>query len=363
MMSSIDNPFGVILVYPPKLPDKYFMKWLREKISENKIRLNFSFDDKSTNVTDFIKNEIDNWNNNSPVFISAQTGVGKNYFIREELLPKLIDKYHNEKNLILLLSNRIALTRQTKLNFAERLVKFTHNDEHLKKIQNFFTPDGVDNLYIDFDVITICSYHQMYSRKLLDSTKFKYIVCDECHFFTSDSTFNPDTDNMLNEIVSKGQTSTRIYMSATPETAFEPIIRKEYKVLEDLKEQMKNALENRNFRNTAYSLELLSASLGNLQAKQNILRDNASAWLAMQDIERWHLELNFYCMGRNYDYIKKIFSYKTVDKLAEIVASSNDKWIIFSNRNGRNIADELKNKDVEVLFLSRDTLKCPRACW
>ena len=357
-MSAIaDIHFEVRVVYPPKLPKDYFMKWLREKISKNDIRLNFYFDDKNSNLTDFIKNEIYKWNPNSPVFISAQTGSGKNYFIQETLLPKLVDEYPNEKNLMLILSNRIALTRQTKLKFAERLVELTHNDEHLKTIKQFLTPEGVDNLYINFDVVTICSYHQMYSRKLLDSTEFKYIVCDECHFFTSDSTFNPDTDNMLSKIVHKGQNSIRIYMSATLETAFEPIIREEHKVIENYKKELEKGIED--YHNSPdYRIKMVSAVYGHNPQAQQELRNIAARANEIKDTSKAkHLNINFYCMARNYDYVKNIFSYRTIDKLAETVAKSNDKWIIFSNRTGNKIADVLKNKGVDVLFLSRNKLK------
>ena len=107
---------------PMKLPSNYFMEWLREKISIGQIRLNFHFDDKERYLDRFLCSEIDNWNPSTPVVISAQTGAGKNYFIQNTLLPKLIEENPGQNNLILILSNRIALNRQTKYKFAELLV-------------------------------------------------------------------------------------------------------------------------------------------------------------------------------------------------------------------------------------------------
>lgn len=56
------------------------------------------------------------WESSQPVFISAQTGQGKNYFIEHELIP-YVRKHNREKNIkqkVLIISNRLALKQQIK---------------------------------------------------------------------------------------------------------------------------------------------------------------------------------------------------------------------------------------------------------
>ena len=53
----------------------------------------FPFDDEKKYLTHFINDEeIANWTSETPVFISAQTGKGKNYFIHHSLIRKV----HND---------------------------------------------------------------------------------------------------------------------------------------------------------------------------------------------------------------------------------------------------------------------------
>ena len=207
-----------------KLPTNYFMHWFREKIDSKNINLNFHFNDTEQYLDNFITNEIDNWTSDVPVIISAQTGSGKNHFIQETLLPKLIEENPDQNDLMLILSNHIALNRQTKYKLAELLVEYKHTAKYLTEIEKFYMPEGIDHLYLNFDVVTVCSYHQLYERCVrsqsdleysdkhakIDISKFKYIICDECHFFTSDASFNENTFDTLKLIVSQGQNAVRL---------------------------------------------------------------------------------------------------------------------------------------------------------
>jgi len=71
-----------------------------------------------------IETDTDKWEPNQPVFISAQTGQGKNYFVENTLLPyvkELNRKKHTDQK-VLILSNRIALRLQTE-NRIKKSVK------------------------------------------------------------------------------------------------------------------------------------------------------------------------------------------------------------------------------------------------
>ena len=359
---------------PMKLPSNYFMKWLREKISVGQIRLDFRFDDKERYLDKVLCSEIDNWKPSTPVVISAQTGAGKNHFIQNTLLPKLIEENPEQNDLILILSNRIALNRQTKYKFAELLVEYKHDAKYLTEIRDFYTPEGIDHIYINFDLVTVCSYHQLYKRCIrstksvndpnfvasIDINKFKYIVCDECHFFTSDASFNRETDKILKEIVTQGQNAVRIYLSATPEVAFEAILREEFAAV---KEQLDRKIEfitveMNEIRTTFHDYETMG--INERTASKFIKRDVAEKSDRSYELEReknrlsdeYCLSVAFYYMVRNYDYVVTHF-YQQNEELVELVQSSVGKWIIFTDFDGAGIDKSLKEKGVESIFLSR----------
>ena len=359
-----------------KYPKNYFMQWFREKESSGQIKFDFHFEDQARYLSDVLSDEIDTWSPEAPVIISAQTGSGKNHFILEALLPKIIEENPSQKNLILILNNRIALNRQTKRKLARLLVEFTHNAKYITEIEKYFTNEGVDHIYINFDVVTVCSYHQLYSRcnrptrsvnapnfiGSIDISKFKYIVCDECHFFTSDATFNPDTGNILKEIVTQGQNAVRIYMSATPEVVVEAILREEFSVAQTQREKFIEFLDKK--------IEYERNSLGfmkNFFPKKNRDRDtkqvtkNNKCRIKYLEYKKEELESNFnlhvsfYYMARNYDYVVSN-CYQADEQLVELIQSSENKWIIFTNTDGNALAEKLNQEDVSAVFLSREKI-------
>ena len=205
--------------------DSYFMSDFNRYEKNGYVHFHFKF-----KQNDFVSNvlnvdEIMNWKINELYIISAQTGSGKNSFIFDRLLPRLIEENPNRPNLILLLSNRIATSRQSKFDIAKKLVSYIQDDRYIKMIKNLYTSNGVDECCVNFGVITVSTYQQTFERQLLESegvkkNSFRYIVCDECHFFTSDGIFNVLTRKILEYIVEHGNKSVRIYMSATPDVAY-----------------------------------------------------------------------------------------------------------------------------------------------
>ena len=193
----------------PGFPKNYHMQWLREHISNEEIRINFHYDNSDKKyladfislkeaITPYTSNqyfEIEyptqdsnskQWTPKKPVIISVQTGKGKNHFTFKKLLKKLIEQFPNEGDHILFLNNRVATNRQDKIQVAKELVALIPTNEYKHKIEEIYTSKGIDECCVDFGVITICTYHQMYERELLRKKHFRYIICDECHFFTSD---------------------------------------------------------------------------------------------------------------------------------------------------------------------------------
>lgn len=292
------------------LPKKYFVRWLTKKKDENKIKIDFHHYEKNRKVSDFITDEdVDNWDKDRPVFISAQTGAGKTRFVIERLIARIADsnrekakKGKDPKN-ILIISNRIALNRQLKKAVAEAIVDMTGNIGPLRDMLRTLTPEGWDEK-TDFGPVDIYSYQGL-SSAVFEKKQYKYVVCDECHFFTSDSSFNVNTYSILETITSNADNAVRIYISATPEVAFEAIIRAEYERIHGNK----------------YINKFLNA---NAKQKKN----------------KQPLEVIYYDMKRNYDKFDIIVKNNGNDLYNKIKAEKG-QWLIFVS--SKTYGDKLKD--------------------
>lgn len=135
-------------------------------------------------ISDLItREEIKNWKSGEVITISAQMGKGKSYFIKNRLYEMAKEK----KEEILFLVHRQRCQQQ----FILELEK--------------------DN---KLDIIDVVTYQTLENKKDFDLSKYKYIVCDEFHYFTSDSNFNYKTDISLDKILGQND-KIRIFMSAT----------------------------------------------------------------------------------------------------------------------------------------------------
>lgn len=130
---------------------------------------------------------IRTWNTNDIITITAGTGVGKSYFIKNILYA--FAKANNRK--ILMLIHRTNCTNQ-----------FLDEIKRDKKI----------------DVIDIRTYQSIENvvlkKGIFDLSQYQYIVSDEFHYFISDASFNITTDISLNKILEESD-AIKIFMSAT----------------------------------------------------------------------------------------------------------------------------------------------------
>lgn len=245
--------------------------------------------------------DIYSWTSDCPVFISAQTGRGKNFFLKDVLVRMV----HNDnirngiKHKILILSNRIALTRQSKKDWNLSLVDIT-GDNNEEKFE-LYTDKGIDKLLSDLGTVTVCSYQQLLSQaSYLKKQYFAYVIADECHFFTGDAMFNPFTHQILETLVKNFKRSVRVYMSATLEESFVPIIKAEY----------------------PYYLD----------------EYDSEQPLCM-----------YYYFERNFDYVKEIHAYDELNQLIEKISNnSKERWLVF-----------VSSKSVGRKFSEI----CSRGCW
>lgn len=172
-------------------------------------------------VSDGILSKKLPWSPQQSIFIVSDPGTGKNTFIERILLKDVIE--HNAR--ILLFTNRVALSRQVKQRIA-----------HLQKLEGklaLLSDIGLDT-QIDFGRVTIVSYQQLetwlkynnHSRlNQLVNGNYKYVICDEVHYFVSDAVFNGVTNVSMDFIMWNFKQSLKLYMTGTPEEIF-PIMKK-----------------------------------------------------------------------------------------------------------------------------------------
>ena len=369
--------------------DSYFMSDFRNYKEDGSVHFHFKFkqNDFVSNVLNV--NEVLNWKPNEFYIISAQTGSGKNSFVFDKLLPRLIEENPNRPNLILLLSNRIATSRQSKLDIADKLVSYIQDDRYVKMLEKIYTPSGVDECCVNFGVVTVSTYQQIFERKLLDDegvkkNSFRYIVCDECHFFTSDGIFNVLTRKILEYIVEHGNKSVRIYMSATPDVAFQAILKQELipifreqgaiwerytKENEAFTEKMNQIIDDDNnmimqqclwlYYNEPYNLspDNMRSVKRYLYAFNNRNIVPYSYAVIQSEINKYFLNVHFYYIARNYDYLIPRGTYSDNESLKSLIVQSTGKWIVFveTNAEGRELEKLLNNTQKDTcVFLSRN---------
>jgi superfamily II DNA or RNA helicase len=171
-------------------------------------------------VSESIGNDYKKWKPGDIVLISAQTGTGKTYFIKNELLDNL-----KEDERLLFVCNRTNLKRQLK---RDLLTKF---GEEVPE-----TLEELDSITTIGEKVTITSYHaisdtyldEMYSQNnaKCDFSRYDYIVLDECHFILADGSFNNKTRLAYQKLIRECHPhSVRIFISATIHEVREPILR------------------------------------------------------------------------------------------------------------------------------------------
>ncbi|MGE7828940.1 DEAD/DEAH box helicase family protein, partial [Paenibacillus sp. NPDC093718] len=148
-------------------------------------------------VSDVIGDTYKEWKPGDFVCIDAGTGTGKSHFVRNELYDAC-----NAGQRILFISNRNKLKEQIR---------------HAIKGKE--------------DTITIINYQAIESKMIrgekLDFDMFDYVVCDECHYFLTDASYNKNNDLSLSAVL-EIKNSVVMFMTATGKSFFK-FINDEYK--------------------------------------------------------------------------------------------------------------------------------------
>lgn len=135
-------------------------------------------------VSDKISHEeIRTWKKGEIITITAPTGAGKSFFIKNILSDYA--KANNEKILFLVPRTYIKTQFQKELDETSIITIMTY-----QSLEAFYEKN---------------SYHK-------DLSEYDYIFCDEAHYFISDASFNSNTDISFNLIIN--QSNKKVIMSS-----------------------------------------------------------------------------------------------------------------------------------------------------
>lgn len=335
---------------------------------------------KTVHVSELIGDDwFYKWVPSTPIFISAQTGTGKNYFVQNELIPKILEhnRQNNDNRQILILSNRIALNHQNKIALAKIIDKYSgyQKQSYVEQINDL--TDKQLNEFSNFGFVKIVSYHQLLNKRL--NQHFDFVIIDEAHFFTQDSTFNANTENILEFIINQYQNAVRIYISATLDDVLPIILTKEqnYIIPEDT-QYLPYDRHVVSYDDKYYAYYQLSVSekycpfVVKINPSSIVFQNfDKQQWTCGKVINAqyelvepfWSIPAVIYDLEPNYDYIKTHIISKNDDLqqnlIDTIINNKNDKskWIIFvkSKELGNFIEKTLTKNDISATFISSDT--------
>lgn len=267
-------------------------------------------------VSETIGEGYKKWRKGDVVYIQAQTGTGKTFFITgDEKVKGLLDKMPCWEKLIYI-CNRIELKRQLKIDLLNKFgIRIKRDDKN----KDMVDVDWLDNQTIINNVV-ITSYHaiadgelgNIYKDESNSVSDFDYIVCDECHFFLTDAGFNNKTYLAYEELVMKFHPrSIKIFISATMDE-----VGKSIEAVHELHKK------------------------GSLRGFNNY-------------------NLYKYSTGIDYNYLNVKY-FKSLDDIIQIIKNdnTNEKWLVFvtSSVNGEKISQKLKELNITCTFINKDSV-------
>lgn len=255
------------------------------------------------NITDVIGEDYKKWENGEIIFITASTGSGKSYFILHTFLKWALEKGMK----ILYLVNREILKKQLENNLNQISYEYCTEWGFRQNIENFIsirTYQSIEN--------HLRNFQDQKENNILN--KFQCVVCDECHYFYTDSNFNTGTELSYTIINNVFSNKIRVYISAT---------------IENMKRRIENDKQNYGDIHTIHRL-----------------REN-----------------EVYGLEKNYEKIRL----KIIDdddslilQITESLSSTHEKWLVFVDRidKGKKIKKAIQNKmEIEkdgIIFIDAD---------
>ena len=274
-------------------------------------------------ISDEIGNEYLKWTYGDIVFITASTGAGKSHFILNVYLDWIIQRGER----LLYLVNRRILREQLQNEVNTEIARVISEKNGLDtNIQNYIeitTYQALENRLKS-------SYYE--ACKCLGSMqKFACVVCDECHYFYTDSNFNTGTELSFALIRELFSNKLQIYISATADS---------------IKEAMENYLKK----------------------GQDVVQTINFGGI----VPGWYKKKFFEEYGQKYNYGELcpyvvIDQDSLVDKIESSICNTQDKWMVFvdSINVGRTLQKTLRHKsgikENDIIFLDADYEKVEEA--
>lgn len=259
-------------------------------------------------ITEKIGNEYQEWKKGDVVFLKASTGAGKTHFILHTLLAYAAGKYQY----ILYLVNRKILKMQLEAEISELPVE---QQEYINV-----------ELYQSLEAAIRNGKNENIWKQL----GYAYIICDEAHYFSSDSLFNTGTELGYRWIQNQCCGVVKIYISATLDFLVENRIKND--------EKNKKYIRSKYYKFPSRFLDKNGIGKGN-------------QWEYLGNVDYSYLE--YHVISNIYDILEEICKDK-----------EKEKWLIFvdSLDKGKKLLKEVEKKlkvqkkgeASEVLFISAD---------
>lgn len=269
----------------------------------------------ATTVTELIGKDYEKWENRFLYFISSGTGSGKTTFALRKLMLYHLNLGHS----ILYLVPRTILGNQI--------------EEDILRIQaeEFLTADY-------FSKVKVLTYQALENLLIQRVEEGRYIstpnviICDECHYWLSDSTFNEKTKVSYDYIINS-TSSLRVFLSATSENIKEYIMKSEK--ISEAKLEPERPVED------------AIPSIPPVKQKHNL----------KVYIPNSNESLKSYTVPMDYSYVNVKYITKNEDVL-EIINNSqdNEKSVVFvsSKKNGEAIKINLYKNGIDSDFITAD---------
>lgn len=281
--------------------------------------------------------EIEKWENQN-ILITASTGAGKSYFVKNKLYEYALT---NDKRILYLLPRL-----DTVLQFRDEIQRDRKSD-----------------------VITIKSYQEIEKRELrkveTDIKDYDYIVVDECHYFLSDSKFNFCTDISFNAILNL-QNITRIFISATSGKIRKYLTEEQKVELKEYKVDGENNISTLYFYKDESAVnELMQYAVLSQNKSIFFINDVRKAYKLYKKYKQYAI---FNCSRYNYQYKKHrcdsemsdLIKNERFEKLILITTSALEVGFNISDTNIHNIViDGIDDVDSIIQCIGRKRVKKP----
>ncbi|WP_318615306.1 DEAD/DEAH box helicase [Sporosarcina sp. YIM B06819] len=281
-------------------------------------------------ISEIIGNSFKDWGAGDLVNISSGTGSGKSYFVQNVLAGYA--KQNGE--LILYLVPRIRLKEQ---------------------IEAILAKQGITNIEVKLyqTVEAKCNYHGNNNDWL---NAYKYIVCDESHYFTNDASFNDYTDMSLEHLLSTSH-AVLLFLSATGDSIINFLKRfyKERKLIEYHLEQDYSYIDKLSaYQSDEYLYKAVDWLLENNHKAMIFIQSDKKAY---QIFKRYEQHATFVC-GKHSDFVEHVDK----GKLDSIINAEKFETLFLIATSaldvGVNIVD-LEVQHVIIDMLDTDTfLQC-----